>query len=95
MDRPALRLGRRGGLQGRRAQTGRDLGLLQDHQHPVLTLQFELLQALPFDFLLTRHKPEIIIRRQLVLILLMCLDQATKLRIVSLHLLDDRCINAV
>ena len=62
---------------------------MQDLQHPVLAMQFELLQAFPFDFLCTRHKPQIIICCQLLLILLMFLKQTTKLGIVPLNLLNE------
>jgi hypothetical protein len=62
---------------------------VQDRQHPILTLQFELLQTFPFDFLCARHKPQVIIGRQLLLILCMCLKQATKLGIVPLDLLNQ------
>jgi len=66
-----------------------DLILVQDRQYPVLAVQFELLQAFPFDFLCTRHKPQIIICCQLLLILFVFLKQATKFDIVPLNLLNQ------
>ncbi len=65
MRPPALRLSRSNDLQGWRLRTRCDLVLVQDRQYPILAVQFELLQAFPFDFLCTRHKPQIIICRQL------------------------------
>jgi hypothetical protein len=86
---PAQCLGRSNGLQGRCLRARCDLILMQDRQHPVLAVQFELLQAFPFDFLRTRHEPQIIICRELLLILGVFLKQATKLGIVSLNLLNE------
>jgi len=52
-------------------------------------MQFELLQAFPFNFLGTRHKPQIIICRKLLLIVFMFLKQTTKFGIVPLNLLNE------
>src|SRR5215831_13690919 len=58
------------------------LVLSQDAEHAILPLQFELLQTLALHFLGTGHEPQIIICCKLCLILLMLLEQTTKLGMV-------------
>src|SRR5262249_57992176 len=77
------------------AHVRRGLVLSQNGEHAVLPLQFELLQTLALDFLGTGHEPQIIIGCKLCLILLMLLEQTTKLGMVPLDLLNKRRIKVV